>query len=207
MAFELPKLSYEYNALEPYIDAQTMEIHHTKHHQTYITNLNNALQQIPEVSMTLEEMLLNIGQIPEQVRTAIKNNAGGHHNHSLFWDSMTPGGASAPVGDLETKMGSTFGSFSEFKELLSKEAMSRFGSGWAWLSVEKSTNSLRLHSTPNQDSPLMEGLFPILGLDVWEHAYYLKYQNKRVDYVQNWFNLVNWDIVLNNYKKVMETTV
>lgn len=200
MAHELPKLPYDVNALEPYIDAKTMEIHHGKHHQGYVNKLNAALEKHPNLqSKTVEELLKDLDSVPEDIRTAVRNNGGGHANHSLFWPCMSPNGGGEPDGDLADAINSKFGSFNDFKEQFSSEAAGRFGSGWAWLCVDLGGN-LVLLSTPNQDSPLSQGLTPILGLDVWEHAYYLKYQNRRPDYINEWWNVVNWDQVAKNYK-------
>ncbi len=189
----LPPLPYEYAALEPHIDAQTMQIHHGKHHQAYVNNLNAALDKHPELlQWSLEDLLRKINQIPEDIRTAVRNNAGGHHNHSLFWTIMAPSARSGgeSTGALADALKNTFGGVDRFKEQLAAAATSRFGSGWAWLVV--SGGKLEVLSTPNQDSPLMDGKVPILGLDVWEHAYYLKYQNRRPDYIAAWWNVVNW---------------
>ena len=201
MAHELPPLPYAYDALEPYIDARTMEIHHTKHHATYVNNLNAALESADERlrNLSVEELLRRIDEVPESIRTAVRNNGGGHANHTLFWSVMGPGGGGEPTGELAEAISSTFGSFENFKETFSKAAAGRFGSGWAWLVVKD--GKLEVTSTPNQDSPLMEGQVPILGLDVWEHAYYLKYQNRRPEYIQNWWNVVDWDAVSEEYQK------
>src|SRR5947208_7852435 len=201
VAHTLPKLPYEYGALEPHIDRQTMEIHHGKHHQAYVNNLNAALDKHPELhKKTLEELLRGINTVPEDIRTAVRNNAGGHHNHSLFWTIIAPvgkGGGGEPTGALADAIQRTFGDFAKFKEQLSAAATSQFGSGWAWLTV--SNGKLEIAGRPNQDSPLMENKTPILGLDVWEHAYYLKYQSRRADYVAAWWNVVNWDEVARRY--------
>lgn len=198
MAFELPQLPYAYDALEPHIDKETMNIHHTKHHNTYVTNLNNALQGNEELlSKSVEEVIANLDAVPEAARTAVRNNGGGHANHSLFWQILAPNGGGAPTGELADAISSKFGSFDSFKEEFAKAATTRFGSGWAWLSV--SNGELEVSSTPNQDSPLMEGKTPILGLDVWEHAYYLNYQNRRPDYISSFWNVVNWDEVSKRY--------
>ena len=190
----LPKLPYGYDALEPHLDARTMEIHHTKHHQAYVTNANNALANLPELRrMTAENLVANLAAAPEAVRTTLRNNVGGHLNHALFWDSMTPGGGGAPDGALAEALGRTFGSFEAFKTAFADAAMKRFGSGWAWLNLKG--GALSISSTANQDSPLMEGAMPLLGLDVWEHAYYLKYQNRRADYVAAFWNVINWRAV------------
>lgn len=193
MAYELPKLPYAYDALEPHIDARTMEIHHTKHHQTYITNVNNAIAGTEFEKKSVEDLIKDLAAVPENIRTVVRNNGGGHANHTLFWTVMAPGAGGKPSGDLGSAIDSTFGSFDTFKEQFAKAAATRFGSGWAWLSV--SGGKLQIESTPNQDSPLMEGRTPILGLDVWEHAYYLNYQNRRPDYVSAFWNVVNWNEV------------
>ncbi|CAM3286359.1 superoxide dismutase [Rhodothermus bifroesti] len=203
MAFTLPPLPYPYDALEPYIDAQTMEIHHTKHHQAYINNVNKALEGYPELQQkSIEDLLRGINTIPEAIRTTVRNNGGGHANHSLFWTIMKPQGGGVPSGELAEAINATFGSFEAFKEKFSAEAAGRFGSGWAWLVVDEN-GKLQVYSTPNQDSPYMQGHTPILGLDVWEHAYYLKYQNRRPEYIQNWWNVVNWDQVAQYYKEAL----
>ena len=200
MAHELPALPYPYDALEPYIDARTMEIHHTKHHQGYVNKLNAALEKYPDLQkVPLEELLRNIASVPEDIRTAVRNNGGGHVNHSLFWTIMGPNGGGQPSGALAAAIEAAFGSFDAFKEAFSQAAATRFGSGWAWLVVDAFGN-LKVYSTPNQDSPYMDGFTPILGLDVWEHAYYLKYQNRRPEYIQNWWNVVNWDEVARRYE-------
>jgi Fe-Mn family superoxide dismutase len=195
----LPPLPYDFAALEPHIDAQTMQIHHGKHHQAYVTNLNAALDKHPELrDRTIEQLLAGINTVPEDIRTTVRNHGGGHHNHSLFWTIMAPKGGSEPAGQLGAAVKSAFGDFAKFKELLSNAAITRFGSGWGWLVVTKD-KQLEVYSTANQDSPLMEGKTPILGLDVWEHAYYLKYQNRRPDYVAAWWNVVNWPEVAKQY--------
>ncbi|HEY2422038.1 MAG TPA: superoxide dismutase [Neobacillus sp.] len=200
MAFELPQLPYAEDALEPHIDKETMNIHHTRHHNTYVTNLNNALAGNEELlSKSVEEVISNLNAVPESARTAVRNNGGGHANHSLFWQILSPNGGGAPTGELADAINSKFGSFESFKEEFAKAATTRFGSGWAWLSV--AGGELEVSSTPNQDSPLMEGKTPILGLDVWEHAYYLKYQNKRPDYINSFWNVVNWDEVSKRYSQ------
>jgi Fe-Mn family superoxide dismutase len=192
--YKLPELGYSFDALEPYIDAKTMEIHHDKHHATYVDKLNAALEKFPELQdKSIEELLANIETVPQEIRTAARNNGGGHYNHTLFWESMMPGGAKEPSDELESRLDETFGSFDIFKTKLTEAAVGRFGSGWAWL--VNNNNGLEVYSTANQDSPLMEGKTPILGLDIWEHAYYLKYQNKRPDYIEAWWNVVNWDVV------------
>ncbi|NMD71861.1 superoxide dismutase [Bacillus sp. DNRA2] len=198
MAFELPQLPYAYDALEPHIDKETMNIHHTKHHNTYVTNLNNALAGNEELlSKTVEEVIANLDAVPEAIRTAVRNNGGGHANHSLFWQLLSPNGGGAPAGELADSINAKFGSFEAFKDEFTKAATTRFGSGWAWLSV--SNGELEVSSTANQDSPVMEGKTPILGLDVWEHAYYLHYQNRRPDYIGAFWNVVNWDEVAKRY--------
>ena len=197
--FELPQLPYAYDALEPTIDKETMNIHHTKHHNTYVTNLNAALEGLDDLAnKSVEELISNLDQVPEEKRTAVRNNGGGHANHSLFWKVMSPNGGGEPTGELADKINEAFGSFEAFKAKFEEAAKTRFGSGWAWLVVNN--GKLEVTSTPNQDSPLMEGKTPILGLDVWEHAYYLKYQNKRPDYVSAFWNVVNWDQVAKNYE-------
>lgn len=192
--FQLPDLGYNFDALEPYIDAKTMEIHHDKHHATYVSKLNEAIEKHSDLKdRTVEELLADIDSLPDDVRTAVRNNGGGHHNHTLFWQSMKPGGAKEPDGEVANKLKEAFGSFEDFKAKMAEAGTNRFGSGWAWL--VSSSGKLEVYSTANQDSPLMEGKVPILGLDVWEHAYYLKYQNKRPDYIEAWWNVVNWDVV------------
>jgi superoxide dismutase, Fe-Mn family len=199
MAFTLPTLPYANDALEPHIDARTMEIHHGKHHNTYVTNLNKALESAPELAdKSLEELVANIDSVPEAIRTAVRNNGGGHHNHSLFWQVIAPNAGGAPEGELGDAINSTFGSYDAFKTQFADAATKRFGSGWAWL-VVNSDGSLAITSTANQDSPLMEGKTPILGLDVWEHAYYLNYQNRRPDYIAAFWNVVNWSEVASRY--------
>lgn len=198
MGFELPQLPYAYDALEPHIDKETMNIHHTKHHNTYVTNLNNALEGNEELlSKTVEEVVANLDAVPEAARTAVRNNGGGHANHSLFWQVISPNGGGEPAGELAEAINSKFGGFEGFKEEFSKAATTRFGSGWAWLVVNN--GELEVTSTPNQDSPLMEGKTPILGLDVWEHAYYLNYQNRRPEYIGAFWNVVNWEEVSKRY--------
>jgi superoxide dismutase, Fe-Mn family len=195
MPFTLPALPYAYDALEPHIDARTMEIHHTKHHQAYVNNLNAALEKAPQLEgKSLDDLMRGINSVPEAVRTAVRNNGGGHWNHSQFWEWMGPKKGGEPKGRLADAIKSSFGDFSKFKEQFGAAAAGRFGSGWAWL-IDEGNGKLSITSTPNQDNPLMEGKKAILGLDVWEHAYYLKYQNKRPDYVAAWWNVVNWDAV------------
>jgi Fe-Mn family superoxide dismutase len=198
--FELPPLKYAFNALEPVIDAMTMEIHHDKHHGAYVANLNKALESAPDLqSKSIEWILRNIQQVPENIRTAVRNNGGGHYNHTLFWDWIAPGGSKTPSGALAQEINATFSSFDSFVEQFSNAAITRFGSGWAWL-VVNGQKKLQVVSTANQDSPLMDGQTPILGLDVWEHAYYLKYQNRRPEYVKNFWSIVNWDFVNSLYQ-------
>lgn len=199
MAHELPKLPYDYNALEPNIDAKTMEIHHSKHHQGYVNKLNDALKDNPELqNKSVEELLSDLNSLPESIRNGVRNNGGGHANHSLFWPCMSPNAGGKPTGELASAIDSAFGSFDSFKEQFANAAATRFGSGWAWLCVDSSGN-LIVNSTPNQDTPISDGLKPILGLDVWEHAYYLNYQNRRPDYINSWWNVVNWDQVAQNF--------
>lgn len=198
MAFQLPPLPYAFNALEPHIDARTMEIHHDKHHAAYTNNLNKALEEFPDLqSKSIEQLLGSLDSIPEKIRTTVRNNGGGYANHNLFWEIMGPNKGGEPSGDLANAINSTFGSFASFKEQFTAAGIGRFGSGWAWLVSEG--GRLSITSTPNQDTPLMEGKTPILGLDVWEHAYYLLYQNRRPDYIAAWWNVVNWDEVARRY--------
>lgn len=201
MSYTLPKLDYAYDALEPFIDAKTMEIHYTKHHQAYITNLNAALEKHPEFKLTLEEMLLDLSKVPADIKGAVQNNGGGHFNHSFFWPLLKVNHGQLPEGKLLTAMNEAFGSFEQFKEAFSNAAKTRFGSGWAWLIVTKD-KALKVVSTPNQDTPLAEGK-PILGLDVWEHAYYLNYQNRRPDYVSAFFSVINWEFVAKLYHEAL----
>jgi len=198
MAFTLPALPYDFAALEPHIDAKTMEIHHDKHHATYVNNLNAAVEKTPEIAnKSLEELIKNLNAVPESVRTAVRNNAGGHWNHSMFWEIMSPKGGGEPSGRLADAITKAFGSFADFKTQFNTAATGRFGSGWAWLTHDG--NTLSISSTPNQDNPLMEGKHVVFGVDVWEHAYYLKYQNRRPDYLAAWWNVVNWDEVSKRY--------
>ena len=199
MAHSLPPLPYDYAALEPHIDEQTMRIHHDKHHAAYVTNLNAALDNRPDFAVKrLEALIGSLDTVPEAIRTAVRNNGGGHHNHTLFWEIMTPGGAKEPPGMLAKAIQAGFGSFDAFKEQFQKAGMGRFGSGWAWL-VQDKDGKLAIESTANQDSPVMEGKHPVMGCDVWEHAYYLKYQNRRADYLGAWWNVVNWTVVGDRY--------
>lgn len=200
MKHELPKLPYEYSALEPYVDAQTMEIHYSKHHQAYVNNLNAALEKYPELQeKDIKNLVADLNAVPEDIRGAVRNNGGGHLNHSMFWKMMKKAEGQAPEGELLTAINEKFGSFDEFKSVFAKAGATRFGSGWAWLVVKD--GKLDVVSTPNQDNPITDGLTPILGLDVWEHAYYLKYQNRRPEYIENWFNVVNWDEVAKLYSE------
>ncbi len=199
MAYKLPELPYAYDALEPHIDKETMNIHHTKHHNTYVTNVNAALEGHADLAAkSVEELISNMDAIPEDIRTAVRNNGGGHANHSLFWEILSPNGGGEPTGALKDAIDAKFGSFDAFKEEFAKAATTRFGSGWAWL--VKDGEGVAITSTPNQDSPLMEGKTPLLGLDVWEHAYYLNYQNRRPDYIQAFWNVVNWDEVAKRFE-------
>ena len=201
MAFELPPLPYDYSALEPHIDAQTMQLHHDKHHQAYVTNLNNALQGLSQFDgVSIEDLMRRINEVPENVRTAVRNNGGGHVNHSMFWQIMKPNGGGEPTGALADAINSTFGSFDQFKTTFNDNGVKRFGSGWTWLVVDQS-GKLQALSTANQDSPFMDGLYPVMGNDVWEHAYYLKYQNRRPDYLSAWWNVVNWDEVAKRFQQ------
>jgi Fe-Mn family superoxide dismutase len=204
MAFTLPNLPYEPNALEPYIDEATMRVHHGGHHKAYVDNLNKALEKYPDwQSKSLEDILKNINSVPEEIRTAVNNNAGGHSNHSIFWPLMAPagkGGGGEPTGELADAIRSTFGDFAKFKAALTDAGLKRFGSGWAWLSLDRN-GKLIVESFANQDSPFSKGYYPVLGVDVWEHAYYLKYQNKRGDYLNAWWNVVNWTEAANRFKK------
>ncbi len=200
MAYTLPELPYAYDALEAAIDAKTMEIHHGKHHAAYVNNLNAALEKHPELETSdINDLIRDMNKIPEDIRTAVRNNGGGHANHSLFWNIMSANGGGAPKGKLADEINETFGSFDSFKEQFAKAATTRFGSGWAWL-VRGKDGKLAITSTPNQDSPVMEGQKPLLGLDVWEHAYYLRYQNRRPDYIKTWWDVVDWNKVAENDK-------
>lgn len=200
MAFKLPELPYAYDALEPHIDKETMTIHHTKHHNTYVTNLNKAIEGVSALEdQSIEELVANLNSVPENIRTAVRNNGGGHANHSLFWTLLSPNGGGAPTGELADAIEKELGGFEKFKSDFSYDGTGRFGSGWAWLVVNN--GKLEITSTPNQDSPLTEGKTPILGLDVWEHAYYLNYQNRRPDYISAFWNVVNWDEVARLYSE------
>jgi Fe-Mn family superoxide dismutase len=198
MAYELPPLPYSFDALEPYIDAMTMEIHHDRHHKAYVDNLNKALEQAPDLAnQPIEDLLRNMSKVPESIRTAVQNNGGGHANHSMFWEIMGPNGGGAPTGALADAINAAFGSVDALKEKINANGAARFGSGWSWLVWNN--GKLEALSTANQDSPLMNGMTPILGVDVWEHAYYLKYQNKRPDYLKAWWDVVNWDAVARRF--------
>lgn len=202
MAFKLPDLDYPYDALEPHIDKMTMEIHHTKHHQTYVDNLNKAVEGYKEYQeMDIKELIAKLNSLPEEIKTAVRNNGGGHLNHSIFWKIMSPNGGGEPVGEVAKKIDEDLGGFDKFKEKFKKAALGRFGSGWAWLVVNKD-GKFEIVSTPNQDNPVSEGKEPLLGIDVWEHAYYLKYQNRRADYIDAWFNVVDWNKVEKRYKEI-----
>ncbi|HEX5546190.1 MAG TPA: superoxide dismutase [Ktedonobacterales bacterium] len=203
MAYELPPLPYDYNALEPYIDEETMHLHHDKHHQAYVNNLNAALQgQSQFENMSIDQLIRSLNSVPENIRTAVRNNGGGHINHSMFWQIMKPSGGGEPTGDLASAISSAFGSFDQFKAAFNDAGAKRFGSGWAWL-VIGSDGKLAVTSTANQDSPLIDGLYPVMGNDVWEHAYYLKYQNRRPEYLAAWWNVVNWDEIAKRFAQGM----
>lgn len=203
MAFELPALPYAYDALEPVIDADTMRFHHDKHHATYVANLNKALEAHPELfERSVEFLIAHLNHLPEDIKGAVRNNGGGTYNHTLFWEMMAPEGQTAFAGPVDDKIKETFGSYEEFKKQFAAAAAGRFGSGWAWLVADG--DKLEILSTANQDNPLTEGKRPLLCLDVWEHAYYLKYQNRRVDYINEWFRIINWDFVNEQYKKSQE---
>lgn len=200
--FELPNLPYAYDALEPHIDEETMRLHHGKHHATYITNLNAALEKYPDIAaMPIDEIITTLDTVPEEIRQVVRNNGGGHYNHSLFWQLMSPHGGGEPDAKLRASIEDRFGTYEEFMETFNKAGLGRFGSGWVWLVLKDS--KLDIVSTPNQDSPLMEGLTPILGCDVWEHAYYLKYQNRRADYLSTWWNVVDWHKVSELYQAAL----
>ena len=199
MAFTLPPLPYAPDALEPHIDAQTMQIHHGKHHNAYVTNLNAALEGHAALqAKSIEALISDLNAVPEAIRTAVRNNGGGHYNHTLFWELMAPGGAKEPQGPLADAIAKSFGDLAKFKEAFQKAGVTRFGSGWAWL-VRGKDGALTIESTANQDCPLMEGKYPVMGCDVWEHAYYLKYQNRRPDYLAAWWNVLNWDVVAKRF--------
>ena len=199
--FKLPELGYAYDALEPHIDARTMEIHHSKHHAAYTNNLNTALEKHPDLhNKSAEDLIRNLNAVPEEIRTAVRNNGGGFINHNLFWEIMKPGGSNQPAGSLAKEIDSAFKSFDGLKEAVAKAATTRFGSGWGWL-VRDGSGKLAVTSTANQDNPITDGQTPILGIDVWEHAYYLNYQNRRPDYITAWWNVVNWDVVAQKFGK------
>ncbi len=201
MAHKLPELNYAYDALEPHIDKLTMEIHHTRHHQAYVDNLNKALEGHAKYQdVKIRDLIADLNSLPEEIKTAVQNNGGGHLNHKIFWNTMSPNGGGNPVGQVAQRIEEDFGGFENFKAEFKKAALGRFGSGWAWL-VKKDDGKLEITSTANQDNPVTEGKNPLLGIDVWEHAYYLKYQNKRADYVDSWFNVVDWNKVEENFNK------
>ena len=197
MAYTLPDLPYPFDALEPHIDARTMEIHHDKHHQTYVTNVNNALEGSELADLPIAELLVSLDRVPEEKRNAVRNNGGGHYNHTLFWESMSPSGGGEPGGELASAIDAAFGSFSDFKDKLKAGGLGQFGSGWSWLVHDGS--GLAVVATPNQDNPITAGKTPLLGVDVWEHAYYLLYQNRRPDYIDAWWNVVDWDKVAERF--------
>lgn len=204
MSHKLPELNYSYDALEPYVDARTMEIHHQKHHGAYVSKLNTALENHPQLQdKSLEKLIADLNSVPEAIRGAVRNNGGGHLNHTLFWKIMGPDGGGLPTGKLGDEISSTFGSFDQFKNEFSTAAATRFGSGWAWLALDQE-NRLKVLSTPNQDNPVSDGLKPILGLDVWEHAYYLKYQNRRPEYIENWWSTLQWNFIEENYQSALK---
>ncbi len=203
MAFELPPLPYAYNALEPYIDEETMHLHHDKHHAAYVNNLNAALEKHPEIqSWGIEDLLTKINQVPDDIRTAVRNNGGGDYNHTMFWQIMAANKGGEPTGELADAIKTTFGDFASLKDQLTKAGMGRFGSGWAWLLLKD--GRLSVESTANQDCPLMDGKLPVMGVDVWEHAYYLKYQNRRNEYLAAWWNVVNWDAINKRYQQLKQ---
>lgn len=202
MSHTLPDLPYAYDALEPYVDKQTMEIHHQKHHAAYIAKLNAALESHPDLQeKSVEELLKDLSSLPENIQTAVRNNGGGHYNHTIFWNIMGPNAGGDPVGDLASAIDNKFGSFDAFKDEFAGAAVNRFGSGWAWLVLDSSSN-LSVMSSPNQDNPVSEGFKPLMGLDVWEHAYYLKYQNRRPEYIENWWNVINWRVIAERYNSM-----
>jgi superoxide dismutase, Fe-Mn family len=198
MAFELPPLLFDYSALEPYIDTQTMHLHHDKHHAAYVNNLNSAVQNTAFANMSVDELVRQINRIPDNIRTTVQNNAGGHSNHSMFWQIMKPNGGGQPTGELANAIEQAFGSIDQFKAAFNDAGTKRFGSGWVWLVLDQG-GKLSVTTTANQDSPLMNGLYPVMGNDVWEHAYYLEYQNRRPDYLAAWWNVVNWDEIARRY--------
>ena len=200
MAFEVPPLPYDYNALEPYIDTQTMQLHHDKHHAAYVNNLNNAVKDTEFANMNVADLVRQLNSVPDNIRTAVRNNAGGHVNHSMFWTIMGPNGGGEPSGELANAINQAFGSFDQFKAAFNDAGAKRFGSGWVWLVLDQS-GKLSVTSTANQDSPLTDGLYPVMGNDVWEHAYYLKYQNRRPEYLAAWWNVVNWNEIARRYQQ------
>jgi superoxide dismutase, Fe-Mn family len=204
MAFELPPLLFDYSALEPYIDTQTMHLHHDKHHAAYVNNLNSAVQNTAFASMSVDELVRQINRIPDTIRTTVQNNAGGHANHSMFWQIMKPNGGGQPTGELASAIEQAFGSFDHFKAAFNDAGTKRFGSGWVWLVLDQG-GKLSVTTTANQDSPLMNGLYPVMGNDVWEHAYYLEYQNRRPDYLAAWWNVVNWDEIARRYDQALKS--
>jgi Fe-Mn family superoxide dismutase len=204
MPYTLPNLLYAYDALEPYIDARTMEIHYTKHHQTYVNKLNEAIAGRGLDHQSVEELIASLDQVPQEIRTIVRNNGGGHANHSLFWTLMTHNGGGEPRGELASSISDRFGSFDSFKQAFTKAALGRFGSGWAWLSLDKE-KKLIVEDTANQDNPIMVGHTPLLGIDVWEHAYYLKYQNRRPEYVEAFYHVIDWDTVAHRYQEAVQT--
>ncbi len=203
MAYEVPPLPYDYSALEPYIDTETMHLHHDKHHAAYVNNLNAALKDSNLANLSVDDLMRRISEVPENIRTAVRNNGGGHSNHSMFWQIMKPNGGGEPTGELASAIQQAFGSFDQFKAAFNDAGAKRFGSGWAWLVVDGS-GKLSVTSSANQDSPLSEGLYPLMGNDVWEHAYYLKYQNRRPEYLAAWWNVVNWDEVARRYAQARQ---
>jgi Fe-Mn family superoxide dismutase len=204
MAFELPPLSYDYSALEPYIDTQTMHLHHDKHHAAYVNNLNNAVHNTAFASMSIDDLVLQLSKVPDHIRTTVQNNAGGHSNHSMFWQIMKPNGGGQPTGELASAIEQAFGSFDQFKAAFNDIGAKRFGSGWVWLVLDQG-GKISVTTTANQDSPLMNGLYPVIGNDVWEHAYYLEYQNRRPDYLAAWWNVVNWDEIARRYAQALKS--
>jgi Fe-Mn family superoxide dismutase len=204
MAFELPPLPYDYSALEPYIDTQTMHLHHDKHHAAYVTNLNNAVHNTEFANMCVDDLVRQLSRVPDNIRTAVQNNAGAHANHSLYWQIMQPNGGGQPTGELASAIQQAFGSFDQFKAAFNDAGVKRFGSGWVWLVLDQN-GRLSVTSTANQDSPLMNGLYPAMGNDVWEHAYYLEYQNRRPDYLAAWWNVVNWDEIARRYAQGLKS--
>jgi Fe-Mn family superoxide dismutase len=204
MAFELPPLLFDYSALEPYIDTQTMHLHHDKHHATYVNNLNSAVKNTAFANMSVDELVRQINRIPDNIRTTVQNNAGGHSNHSMFWQIMKPNGGGQPTGELANAIEQAFGSIDQFKAAFNDAGTKRFGSGWVWLVLDQG-GKLSVTTTANQDSPLMNGLYPVMGNDVWEHAYYLEYQNRRPDYLAAWWNVVNWDEIARRYDQALKS--